>query len=288
VGGARITANRSGPAPADDAVEPGAGDGDVLTVDAVALNPLDLSIARGVFYGGHPPLPYIPGCEAVARRADGTRAYVFGGGRGVARDGFLAQHVGVAPELQAPVPEAVDSATAAAAGIAGIAAWVPVAWRADVRADDRVLVLGATGTVGSIAVQAARARGATVVGAARRPRGDVIALDAVGDAFGADGFTVCIDPLWAAAAPGARIVHVGQSAGPEAPLRSADVRGKQLQVLGHSNFGLTAEERNRAYAELLGEIAAGRITLEIERFPLERVAEAWACQADSRKAVVEL
>lgn len=295
---ARITEIGGTPVAAADAASPDAGGGaELVTVEAVALNPLDLTVARGVFYGGHPPLPYVPGCEAVGRRADGTRVYLFGGGRGVGVDGFLAEQVAVPAELQAPVADGIDSATAAAAGIAGVAAWVPVVWRARVTSDDRVLVLGATGTVGAIAVQAARARGASVVGAARRPRGDgVVALDEIGETFGEDGFTVCIDPLWgeplaaalAFAAPGARIVHLGQSAGPEAPLRSADVRGKQLQVLGHSNFALTAEERNRAYGELLAEIAAGRIELELERFPLDRVADAWEHQAGSGKAVVEL
>src|SRR5438105_4308802 len=80
-------------------------------------------------------------------------------------------------------------------------------------------------------------------------------LDRIPAEFGDDGFTVCIDPVWgeplagalAYAALGARIVHVGQSAGPEAPLRSADVRGKQLTIVGHSNFALSPEERDRAY-----------------------------------------
>jgi NADPH2:quinone reductase len=284
--------------------------GGALEVAAVALNPVDLAVAAGRFYGGHPPLPYVPGCEAVGHR-DGARVYVFGDGRGAAKDGFLVERVDVPSELDAPVPDGLDDAVAAACGVAGIAGWVPVATRAPVRADDRVLVLGATGTAGSVALQAARLLGAARVVAAGRDlarleRARDLGADEIvviwGDglaeqaraACGADGPTLVVDFLWGgvlpaaveAAAPGARIVHVGQSSGPEATLASSHVRGKQLSILGHSNFGLTAEERRRAYEELTAQVAAGRIRLDVETFPLERVAEAWAAQERGAKAVV--
>src|SRR5438552_17829591 len=83
-------------------------DGTGLRVVAVALNPLDLAVANGVFYGGHPPLPYIPGCEAVARTGDGRLVYLFGEARGVARDGFLAERVDVPEAAQLPLPDGVD------------------------------------------------------------------------------------------------------------------------------------------------------------------------------------
>ena len=58
--------------------------GTVLDVAAIGLNPLDIGVANGRFYGGHPPLPYVPGCEAVGRLAKtGERVYVSGGGLGV-------------------------------------------------------------------------------------------------------------------------------------------------------------------------------------------------------------
>jgi NADPH2:quinone reductase len=274
-------------------------DGDGVRIEAVALNPLDITVGSGVFYGGHPDLPYVPGVEAVGRLDDGTLAYLFGEGRGVARPGFLAERVAVSPELPRRLPDGVDPALALAAGIAGIAAWVPVAWKAKVGPADRVLVLGARGAVGQIAVQAAKLLGAeTVVGAGRRATGEIVALDEIGDAFGSEGFTVCIDPVWgkpladalAHAAMHARVVHLGQSAGPEAPLRSADVRGKELTIIGHSNFALSAEDGNRAYFELLDHLVAGRIALEIERYPLDRAAEAWERQRSGPggKVVIEL
>ena len=285
------------------------GEGPVEVV-AVALNPLDLAVAAGRFYGGHPALPYVPGCEAVGRR-DGARVYVFGDGRGTSKDGFLTERVDIPSELDAPVPDALDDAVAAACGIAGIAGWVPVSTRAPVRPDDRVLVLGASGTAGSVALQAARLLGAARVVAAGRDTArlerardlgadETVVLDDEGlaerarEACGGDGPTLVVDFLWGgvvpaaaeAAAPGARIVHVGQSAGPEATLLSSFVRGKQLSILGHSNFALTADERRRAYEDLTEQVAAGRIRLDVETFPLEQIAEAWAAQERGAKAVV--
>jgi NADPH2:quinone reductase len=284
--------------------------GGEIAILTVALNPLDLAVAAGRFYGGHPPLPYVPGCEAVGHR-DGERLYLFGEGWGTRRDGFLVERVDFPPTLAVPVPDGLDDAVAPACGIAGIAGWVPVAWRAPIRPGDRVLVLGATGTVGSVALQAARLLGAERVVAAGRDRarlrralelgadaavpleGDDLA-ERLREACGGEGPTLVVDPLWGepvsaaaeAAAPGARIVHVGQSAGPQAAFASAAVRGKRLSILGHSNFALSPDERRQAYLEVAGHVAAGRITIEVDRSSIDEIATAWTTQERGGKAVV--
>jgi len=90
----------------DDIPEPEASEGrTAVRVRAVALNPLDLSVGAGRFYGGHPPLPYVAGCEAVVERNDGSRAWFFGDGAGVARDGMLAERALVAEERLVPIEE---------------------------------------------------------------------------------------------------------------------------------------------------------------------------------------
>lgn len=154
----------------DEAAEPQPANGrSAARVRAVALNPLDLNVAAGRFYGGHPPLPYIPGSEAIVDRADGGKAWFFGDGAGVARDGTLAEYATVVDERLITLPEGTDEALAAALGIAGIAGW-GAAQRARITSGDRVLVLGATGTAGSVALQAARVLGADRVVAAGRNR----------------------------------------------------------------------------------------------------------------------
>jgi NADPH2:quinone reductase len=279
--------------------------GTLLYVAAVALNPLDVAVSAGRFYGGHPPLPYVPGCEAVGQLADnGSRAYVFRGGLGVHRNGTLAERVDVGDAFAIPIGDDVDDALAVACGIAGLAGWLPVAWRAPVREGDRVLVLGASGTAGLVAVQAARLLGAErVVGAGRSGErlarahdcgaDEIVELErndppaALREACGGDGPTLVVDALWdgplaaatQAAAPGARLVQVGLSAGPEATLRSNDVRGKQLELLGYSNFTAPDDVVREGYLELLGHAQSGRIRIDVETYGFERLGEAWRRQA---------
>jgi NADPH:quinone reductase-like Zn-dependent oxidoreductase len=288
----------------DEVARPEGRDRVPLEVRAVALNPLDLAVGAGRFYGGHPPLPYTPGSEAVARTADGRRVYVFGDGLGVARDGTLAQQATVAADRLVPVDEDVEDATTVALGIAGIIAWDALE-RGRVGPGDRVLVLGATGTAGSIAVQGAKLRGAQLVVAAGRdvPRlerarelgADATAtLDNLGSAFGEAGPSVVLDALWAGplaeaaeiAAPRARIVHFGQSAGPDARLKSAIVRGKELEILGQSNFARTKEELHATHAALLRRAEARELRVDYEKFALDDVESAWNHQATGGKAVI--
>jgi len=290
-----------------DVSEPEAGDRDAVEVLAVALNPLDLSVAAGRFYGGHPPLPYVPGCEAVARTVDGGRVYVFSDGLGVARNGTLAERATVAADRFVPVEDDVDDVTAVALGIAGIVGWSAVE-RGRIGTGDRVLVLGASGTSGLVAVQGAKLRGAErVVAAGRDPQrlerarelgaDETVTLD--GDlraACGGDGPTVVIDPLWdgpaaaavEAAAPRARIVHYGQSAGPEATFKSGTVRGKELELLGHSNFARTNEELRALHGELLRNAKSGALRVDFKTFSLDQIQDAWTFQAEGGKAVIRI
>lgn len=302
-----------------EAPEPTREKGEALVeVLAVPLNPIDVNVAAGRFYGGSPPTPYVAGSEAVGvvRESDshtpGTLVWAHAGTK---RNGALAE-LFCAPDAElVPLPEGTDPALAGALGVAGLAGWLPVAYRAPVREGETVLVLGATGTVGLVALQGARLLGAgRVVAAGRRPEAlerarrlgadAVVSLDeddlaaAFREACGGDGPEYVVDPLWgepavaaaAAAAPGARLVNIGQSAGPEAPFRSADVRGKQLEILGYSNFRTPREVMHREYLRLLGRATAGGIEVEIETVPFERVAEAWRRQAEGagKKVVVEV
>ena len=238
----------------------------LIEVVAVPLNPIDINVGAGRYFGGTPPFPYVPGCEGVGRvveaesLAPGTLVWANGGGMGLRRDGALAELLAVSEDVPVPLPEGTDPVLAGTLGIAGLAGWLPVAYRSPVRKGETVLVLGATGTVGVVALQAARILGAgRVVAAGRSPEGlerarrlgadEVVSLGeddlagAFAEACGGDGPTLIVDPLWGApavaaaraAAPDARILQVGQSAGPEAALLSSDVRGKQLEILGHTN-----------------------------------------------------
>jgi NADPH2:quinone reductase len=303
-----------------EAAEPQHGGGQALVqVTAAAINPIDISISLGRFYGGSPDVPYVMGREAVGRVLEGdalepgTQIW-FQPPSG----GAFAEYA-IADEQQAIVlPNGTDHALAAALGIAGLTGWLAVEWRAHVKGGERVLVLGATGVVGLIAVQAARILGAARIVAAGRDPGALANAEAVGahasvaldDATAADpagladrfrdaadgALDVVIDPLWGkpaeaalkAAGYSARFVQLGQSAGAEATLRSGDIRGKSLAIVGFTQGHVPREKTKAAYNRLIELASSGELRVERETLPLDWAGEAWRRQQQSphRKLVL--
>lgn len=281
--------------------EPVAGDGQVVVEVAVAaVNPVDVRIASGTYVTGPPLLPSVAGAEAVGRIAgDGRRVYF---GLTIPPFGAFAECALVPAEDPVELPDGVEDGVAAALGIAGLAAWLPLAWRAQLQPGETVLVLGATGVVGQLAVQAAKLLGAGRVVAAGRDaamlaRAAQLGADATVDLTGLEGgeltqafraaaggdVDVVHDPLWGAPAAaavdalgvGGRLVQLGQSAGAEATLPSAAIRGRRVDIRGHVNFLAPPELRREAYRTLVDHAAAGRIAVETERIALADVAQAW-------------
>ncbi len=282
--------------------EPVAGPGQlVVEVAAAGVNPVDVRKASGTYVSGPPPLPSVIGSEGVGRIAGGGRRVYFGAS--VAPFGAFAERTLVAEDDPIELPDTLDDSLAVALGVAGLAAWLPLAWRARLRSGETVLVLGATGIVGQLAVQAARLLGAGRIVAAGRDaamleRARELGADATVElAAGLEGeqltaafreaaggdVDVVHDPLWGGPAGaavealgvGGRLVQLGQSAGIEATLSSAAIRGRHLAVLGYFNFLVPRDVRRDAYRTLVEHAVAGRIAVEVERLPLARVGEAW-------------
>jgi NADPH2:quinone reductase len=203
----------------------------------------------------------------------------------------MAQRVAVTPEQLVDVPEGVDDSLALACGVAGLTGWLAVTWRAPVRREDTVLVLGASGSLGATAVQGAKLLGAKrVVGAARRTENIPAVADEAIAIDGSESYpeaTLIIDALWgspleralAAAARGVRVVQIGQSAGPTATLESGWVRGKVADILGHSLFAVPHEALAAGYRDLAERARDGDVRFEIETYELDRIAEAWERQS---------
>jgi NADPH2:quinone reductase len=273
-----------------------------MDVLAGGLNPVDISMASGTFYGGAPPLPSVVGREGVGL-LDGKRVYF---DAPVPPFGSFAERVLVARDSAIVLPDGLDEGLATSLGIAGLAAWLSLQWRAQVAEGESVLVLGASGVVGQIGVQAARLLGARrVVAATRSAEGlararelgadATVALGEAGDlpqalrVAGDGGYDVVLDPVWgepAAAAleamnPRGRLVQLGASAAQSASLASATIRGRALTILGHTNFAAPPEVKRTAYLELAEHAARGEISVEVERVPLPEVARAWSAQQSS-------
>jgi NADPH:quinone reductase-like Zn-dependent oxidoreductase len=282
---------------ADEFDEPTSGSEQaVVEVLAAGVNPVDVAICAGRFYAGRPPLPSIAGREGVGV-LDGGRVYF---DAPIAPFGSMAERALIDPSSTYPVPDRLEDGVAVALGISGLAAWLALTWRAQLKEGEHVLVLAASGVLGQIAVQAARLLGAArVVAAARSQEGLERCLELGADAavrLGepddlAGAFTeaaegridVVVDPLFGeplvaainAASFGARLVQVGAGAGADATLPSAAIRGKLLVIMGHTNFAAPPEIKRDAYRQLADAAARGELRVDTDPLPLEQVGEAW-------------
>ena len=289
--------------------EPQAAEGEVVVeVAAAALHHLDLHKATGTFYTGPPPLPSVVGTDGVGRLAGGRRVYF---DVPVTPYGSMAERALVREDALFDVVDDLDDATAAALGNTGLGAWLALTWRARLEPGKTVLVLGATGAVGSVAVQAAKLLGAgRVVAAARasgrlgrlRERGAdaIVELDdsGAGDSAAGDlaaafraaaggAVDLTIDTLWGepalaaikVAARHARHIQVGQLAGADISLPAPALRAVSLDVCGFSVAHPPPDVRREGYRRLGEHVRSGDIVIDLEPFPLERVADAWERQA---------
>ncbi|MFL6130338.1 MAG: zinc-binding alcohol dehydrogenase family protein [Mycobacteriales bacterium] len=286
----------------------------LVRVTAAPIVPLDLLCASGTSYFGPPELPYVPGVSGVGVRSDGTRVW-FNTDAGMRPgDGSLAEAAVVDDAETVPLPDGLPDPVAAALGLSAVAAWMALTWRGGLRPGERVLVLGAGGTVGQVAVQAAVALGAgAVVAASRREPARRRALDrgatAVVDLSDVDGLAermrdaadgpvdLVVDPVGGAAGTAAllvlgengRLVHLGASGGPTATFSSAALRGGSHSILGYTNNSLSRQQRAEALTRVLELAAAGRCHVTHQTVPLAAVTDAWTragAAPDGRLVVV--
>ena len=309
------------PPAATEADDPAPRDGTALVaVEAAPLNPVEIRVAAGR-HPRRPQPPYVPGLEGAgtvvesARLAPGTRVrFESSALPGFGARGTLAEAAVVPEESLAELPDAVAYDVAAALGVVGVTALLALE-RAAPAGGERVLVLGATGAVGQMAVQLAKLMGAgRVVGAGRSPeqleRARELGADEVVELADGDDLAgsfeqaaggqldIVVDPLWgepAMAALGAiaedgRLVNVGQSAGADVRIPLESVRNRQGSIHAISS-GWTALDRKAAtYRRVLEHVVAGRLVVDREVVPLNDVTSAWERQGASpgRKIVISL
>jgi len=279
---------------------------ELLEVQAAAMNPIDVRIASGAYPRERHEVPYVVGKEGVGRREDGSLVYF---DRSREPYGAFAERTLIDAGSGYPVPDGLDPALAVCLGVSGLAAWLSLEWRGRLAPGETVLVLGASGVVGQIAVQVAKLLGAGRVVAAARDEAALSRTGALGadervrldgedlagalrSAAGGDGFDLVLDPLWgepARAAIGAmkpfgRVVNVGQAAATEVSLSSAAIRNTPVDLLGHTNYAAGEERKAAAYARLAEHALAGRLRVEIERLELDDVPSAWQRQGSSPHA----
>ncbi len=296
--------------------DPVAQDGEVeIRVRAAGLHPVVKAIASGAHYSsagaGHGPA--VPGIDGVGVLEDGSRVYF-----GFVRKpwGTMAERATAPRKFCIPLPDGIDDATAAAIANPGMSAWMTLQYRAALAAGETVVVLGATGVAGQLAIQSARLLGAKRVIAAGRnvdalATADVDAVialnqpeDALREAFTAEaakGIDVVADYLWgrptelllealssefnAASTHKTRWVEVGTSAGRTITLAGATLRSIDLILMG-SGFGASPLDRILATIPTLFDMAAkGKLTITALPVPLAQVESTWDSPEKGKRIV---
>jgi len=301
--------------------EPVAEENEVIVhVRAAALKPIDKQMASGSHYAAYSKLPVVCGMDGVGRLDDGTRVF-FGGPR--PPYGSMAERTVVSRARCFPIPDNVNDDIAAAVVNPGLSAWGALVWRAQLAPGETVLILGATGVTGKLAIQMAKLLGAGRVIAAGRNERVLNTLHDLGagttihlgkpdqdltEAFvreaGDSGFDVIIDYLWGptteallaaiargdlkAASSRVRLVEVGESAGPTISLAAAVLRSSRLEILGAGSGSAAASPEMwiEAVRQLMSNIGCGRLRIDTERVPLGEVEDAWHQEQHGRRAVI--
>jgi len=288
---------------------------ELVAVTASAISHVTKSRASGSHHTSPGSLPAVVGIDGVGRTQDGRRVYFvlpeepFGG---------MAEKVAVRLHQCVPLPDDVDDITAAAIAIPGMSSWAAFKERAHLVAGENVLINGATGTAGRLAVQIAKYMGAKRVIATGR---DIVALEQVkalgADAtipliqspkeletafkeqFGGNGVDVVLDYLWgksaetlivAAAKAGKeavpiRLVQIGAMSGSNITLPGAALRSSALVLMGSGIGSIPLKSLVGAISGVLEAVVPGKLKIETEAVPLANVEETWGKDSGNSRVV---
>jgi NADPH:quinone reductase-like Zn-dependent oxidoreductase len=285
-----------------------------VTVTAAALSQVVRSRASGAHYSASGQFPFVVGIDGVGRLDDGRRVYFL---LPKAPYGSMAERTVVASTQCLALPDELDDVTVAAIANPGMSSWAAYTERARLKAGETVLVNGATGAAGRLAVQIARHLGAKKVIATARNAGALKSVAALGadvtiplvedgaaleDAFKeqfAAGVDVVIDYLWgqsaerllfAGAKAGAnaapiRFVQIGSASASEITLPSAVLRSSAIELMGSGIGSIPLDRFVNAIGELLRATAPGGFQIATRPVPLPDVEQAWSDVDSARRTV---
>lgn len=286
----------------------------LIDVRAAAISHVVKGRASGRHYSFDGSLPFVVGIDGVGMTSDGQRVYF---AFPSAPFGSMAQRAPVALQNCLPLPDALDDISAAAMANPGMSAWAALVKRAQFQAGETVLINGATGSAGQLAVQIARYFGAKKIIATGRNTqalaalaadecinltADEQTLNAQFAAASAGQIDVVVDYLWGRSAelllpmlakytPGdkpVRYVQVGSLAGADIALNGAVLRAAPLQLMGSGIGSLTMPQLLAATGEMLQAAVPGQFTIATTPLPLRDVATAWPRDNSQKRTVFTL
>jgi NADPH:quinone reductase-like Zn-dependent oxidoreductase len=278
----------------------------VVEVLAAGLHPRVRSQANGSHYTSTGKLPLVPGVDAVVRDPDGRIRFT------VLHDstlGTMAERTVIELGRSVVLPDGTDPVLLAAAMNPAMSSWVALRQRIDFGRGQRVLVLGATGSAGRMAIQVARRFGAAEVIAIGRDQVKLRELTAIGaDQTGsfeqvaaAAEVDVVLDYVWGQ--PTARAmtdlltarsdrgrpltwIQIGSVAGPDAPIPSAALRSARLQIVGSGVGSVPGRDFVAELPKLAEAVAAGEFDVRARAVPLAEVEQAWTAAAATADRIV--
>ena len=285
-----------------------------ITVTASAISQIVKSRASGSHYSSHGRFPFVAGIDGVGRLEDGKRVYFV---LPPAPHGSMAELTRVPSTQCLALPDGLDDVTAAAIAIPGMSSWAAYTERARLKVGETVLVNGATGSAGRLAVQIAKHLGAKKVVATGRNTDalrsvatlgadvtlplleDPVALEESFKEQFAAGVDVVIDYLWgrsaerlliagAKAGPDAvpiRFVQIGSASGADITLPSAVLRSSAIQLMGSGMGGSPLESLIEAIGAVLRATVPGGFKIATTSVPLSEVERAWPADDSARRTV---
>jgi NADPH:quinone reductase-like Zn-dependent oxidoreductase len=297
------------PAPA-----PGSASEIVVDVLAAGLHPRVRSQADGSHYTSTDELPLVPGIDGVGRDADGKLRYFILPDTAM---GAMAEQTVIDARRSIVLPDGTDPVAVAAAMNPGMSSWVGLRQRVGFQPEQKVLILGAAGNAGQMAVQVAKLFGAGQIIAAGREAGKLspltalgatatVALDGSPDAAARLGHAardvdIVIDYLWGQpAADALRAIipartddsqqltwlQIGSVAGATSPIPSAALRAARLQIVGSGQGSVSTRAILAELPALAREITQGTFQVNARAVPLADVEQAWADAATSSQRIV--
>lgn len=299
------------PPQVDERPDPVARDGDELVVDLVAagLHPRVRSQADGSHYTSTGALPLVPGIDGVGRDADGALRYFV---LDEEADGSFSERVLIDARRSVVLPPDVDPFVIAAAMNPAMSSWIALRRRIAFPPGQRVLVLGATGNAGRLAVPIASRLGAGEVVAVARDAGKLSELPALGASTTAAlddpalgtivaDVDVVLDYLWGE--PAARVmtalvreradrsrpvdwVQIGAVTSATAPIPSAALRASQLRIVGSGQGSVGTRDIVAELPALAEVLTAGGLPIATRPVGLAEVASVWTQPSDPRTRIV--
>ncbi|QIB64178.1 quinone oxidoreductase family protein [Kineobactrum salinum] len=286
------------------------GPGEMLVeVLAAGLHHVTRGQASGVHYSSSGELPLVPGVDGVGRDTDGKLRYFV---QGPGQLGTMADRTVIEFDHSIELPHDSDAVTVAGAMNPATASWLALRCRVPFQRGQKVLILGATGSSGSMAVQIARYLGASQVIAAGRDEHklaklpalgatEIVSLEDVGLGPLAHDVDVVLDFVWGESAIRAMEavlkhrenrgqsltwIHIGSMAGEVAAIPGAFLRSANLSIVGSGYGSVSGRQILKELPSLAEEIARGTFRIDVKATPLSNVGQAWCEAAHTSERIV--